>query len=186
MSGTPTSVLRTVLLVGAVCIVLAGLASLVLGLTTLARSSGEVELTVTEQPVAVPTAGLFGGSTMVYAGAQVDQGPRELGCELVDDRGTAQSQTRLDQLSHALGDPLTVDGVTWYPLTEVSLASRPATLSCPAIPGQLAVADGGTFGGDSRMIGAFATGTGLLFFLLGAVGVGVLGLAGRRRRGWSS
>lgn len=175
---------RSVLLAGAVCITIAGLVALVLGLATLARADEQPRLTIADQPVSVPPAGLFGGFLQVYTAAPVERSPRELGCALVDDRGREQPPTRLDQLGHVLGEPVTLDGVTWHPLTEVSLASRAATLSCPGVSSRLAVADGGVFGSDSRTIGAFATGTGVLFVLVGVIGTAVLVPSGGRSRGW--
>lgn len=165
-----TSTLRFVLVLAGVSMVLAGLAGVAVGAVTLWSGSDEVRLDVSTGPeVTVPAAsGVLGGSVMVYTARPAGESPRMLGCELVEADGDVASGTRLGAFDHALDDPVTVDGTTWYPFTQIELGSDPATLRCPGdLLSSAGVSQQSTFGGMTTFIGAFALGSGLLSLVLG-------------------
>lgn len=166
-----SSTLRSLLLIAGVSLLIGGAAALLVG--ALALSSGQqrpalsvVAGTSVELPA---SSGMFGGKVMVYTSGPMDSGPAELGCQLVEADGDIAQSTRMSFLDHALGDPVSVDGVAWYPFTEVELASSAATLECRGNTlARAATSTPSVFGGLTSGIGAFAVGTGVLMLALGA------------------
>lgn len=172
--STFSSRLRFVLFFGGLCMVLGGLVALGIGVGTLSSAGGEADLSVSEgSDVAIPSSrGIFGGSVMVYSSTPVEDAPQRMGCELVEADGDLAQITRMGNVDHLLADPVTVDGATWYPLTEVKTVSQPATLRCPS--GQfssLAVSEASTFGRMSSAVGFFAVASGVLALVVGALAV---------------
>src|SRR5699024_8368289 len=112
-----SSTLKFVLLLAGASLIVGGLASIVVGGVTLAQGTDPVRLTVAEgaQVVIPASSGVLGGSVMVYTAEPATDSPRTLGCELVEEDGDVASGTRIGNFDFALGDPVTVDGATWYP-----------------------------------------------------------------------
>lgn len=165
-----SSTLKFVLLLAGASLVVAGLAAITVGGVTLVRDAQQVRLTEVSGPqVPIPaSSGLFGGSVMVFTEAPSSDSPRESGCELVEADGDVASGTRIGAFDFALEDPVTVDGTTWYPFTQVELGPRPATLGCA--DGTLATAalsEQSTFGRMSTFIGVFALGSGVVALVMG-------------------
>lgn len=72
--------IRSVLAFGAVCLLLSGLLAIVIGAVSLAAGRGEPQLRVSQGgEVAIPEAGLFGGSLMVYMAVRPERVPVSLG-----------------------------------------------------------------------------------------------------------
>lgn len=152
--------------------VIVGLAAMAVGAVTLAQGNDPVRLSVAQGPdVHVPAvSGLWGGSVTVYIRQPASDSPRMLGCELVEADGEQASGTRIGNFDFALGDPVTVDGTTWYPFTEIDLRSAPATLRCSGdVLTSAAVSEQSTFGRSSTFIGYFALGSGAIGLILGVV-----------------
>lgn len=165
-----SSVLRLVLLVAGVSLVIGGVASIVVGGVTLAQGNDPVRLTVTEGPEAAvpPASGLLGGSVMVYTAEPATDSPRRLGCELIEDDGDVASGTRVGNFDFALGDPITVEGTTWHPFTQIELRSEPATLTCPGDTlTPAALSEQSTFGRSTTTVGLVALGAGVLGLVMG-------------------
>lgn len=164
--------LRFILLLAGVSMVVVGLASMAVGAVALAQGNDPVRLTVAQgSGVQVPAvSGLWGGSVTVYTREPVSDSPRMLGCELVEADGDQASGTRIGNFDFALGDPVTVDGTTWYPFTEIDLRSAPTTLRCSGgVLTSAAVSEQSTFGRSSSFIGYFALGSGAIGLILGVV-----------------
>ena len=156
---------RVVLLVAGVSMVVAGLAGIVVGGVALRSSVEPVRLTQVSGPeFTIPAAsGVFGGSVMVYTAEPAGASPRALDCRLVEDDGDVASGTRLGAFDHALADPVTVDGTTWHPFTQVELRSDPATLQCSGDTlTSAALSEQSTFGRLTTLVGVVALGAGLL------------------------
>lgn len=152
--------------------VVGGLASMIVGGLTLARGTDPVRLTVAEgTQVAVPaSSGLLGGSVMVYTAEPATDSPRRLGCELIEDDGDVASGTRVGNFDFALGDPITVEGTTWHPFTQIELRSEPATLTCPGDTlTPAALSEQSTFGRSTTTVGLVALGAGVLGLVMGVV-----------------
>ncbi|WP_338749373.1 hypothetical protein [Janibacter alittae] len=165
-----SSVLKLVLLVAGVSLVVGGVASIIVGGVTLAQGNDPVRLTVSEGPeVVIPSdTGLLGGSVMVYTAEPASDSPRTLGCELIEDDGDVASGTRVGDVDFALGDPVTVEGTTWYPFTQVELQSEPATLTCSGdtLAGA-ALSEQSVFGRSTALVGLVALGAGVLGLAMG-------------------
>lgn len=169
-----TSTLKFVMLVAGVSLVLVGLAAVAVGAVLLTEGNDSVRLTVVEGPeVPIPEEStLLGGSVTVYTPERPTKSPSMLDCELIESDGEPASGTRVGNFTFALSDPVTVDGATWYPLTEIELRSESATLRCPG--GDLstvALSQESTFGRSTTLIGAVAVGAGLLGLVLGSGGL---------------
>lgn len=165
-----SSTMRSVLLLAGVSMLIGGVASILVGVMALSAGQQGPELTVVSGPsVDIPEAsGLFGGTVTVYTSSRMDSGPTTLGCQLVEADGDIAQSTRMSSFTSVLGDQVSVDGVTWYPFTEVDLASSTATLDCPGSTlTSAATSTPSTFGGLSTGVGVFAFGTGLLLLVLG-------------------
>lgn len=169
------------LLIAGVSLLIGGVAAIVAGAAALSSGQQRPALSVVAGPsVDLPASSWRGGKVMVYTSRSMESGPRQSGCQLVEADGDIAQSTRMSSLDHALGEPVTVDGVDWHPFTEVELASSTATLECrgdtltPA-----AVSTPSVFGGLSGGIGVFAVGTGLLLLALGAVALVARRLTGR-------
>lgn len=173
--------IRSVLTFGAVCLLLGGLLAIVIGAVSLVSGRGEPQLRVSQGgEVAIPEAGLFGGSVMAYTGSPAGAGPRQLGCEVITEDGALASSLRMGAFDHALRDPITVDGTTWYPLTEVDLTSSPATLRCPGdVLSPAGVAEPSTFGGLTNLVSWTAFSFGLISISMGAIALVALRLTRR-------
>lgn len=170
---------RTMLLLAGVSMLIGALATVVVAAIALRSGLADPKVTVWSGPrVEVPQARLFGGSVTVYTAERSGDSPHELGCRLVDADGAVAQSTRLSGFTHALGDPITVDGATWYPFTEVDLGTSRATLECPGttVLRPAAVSAPSTFGGSATMIGTFAAGSAVLL-----LGGGTLALVAARR-----
>lgn len=108
----------------------------------------------------------------VYTETPSPDSPFRLGCELVRADGELARSTRIDDFTHALADPVTVDGTTWYPFTEIAVLSEPATMRCPGADlASVALSQESTFGGATTAIGVVALGSGLLALVLGTGGL---------------
>ncbi|WP_162802782.1 hypothetical protein [Ornithinimicrobium avium] len=171
---TPTR--RTVLRLGAVCMIVAGVLLLGVGAWAALSARDAPELTVSDGPeVVLPEAGVLGGSVTVYVDGPVEDGPSQLGCEVLRADGDVAQGTRMDAFTHALADPVTVEGATWHPLTEVDLFPAPATLSCPdELLSPAALSAPSTFGGDSLLVAGAALGFAPVGIVIGAVALLVL------------
>lgn len=79
------------------------------------------------------------------------------------------SGTRIDSITAALTDPVTVDGTTWHPLAEIEMLPESATLRCPGDAlASAALSHETTFGRSTTFIGLFALGFGLVALVLGS------------------
>lgn len=167
-----TSRLTFVLLFGGISMVVGGLAAMAIGAVTLVSAPDEVRLEVSSGPeLVIPEeSGFLGGSVMVYTASPAEDSPTFLGCELVEADGDVASATKLGGLDYALGEPVTVDGTTWHPFTEIDLMPRPATLRCPGdVLAPAAISQQSTFGGSTTLIGSFALGAGLFALVMGVL-----------------
>lgn len=166
-----SSLLRVVMLVAGVSMVAVGVASVILGGVTLAETREPVELTVVEgSTVPIPeNSSFWGGSVMVYTAAPAEESPNMLGCELVEADGDVASATRIGDFDRVLGEPVMVDGTTWYPFTEIEVRSEEATLSCSGDTlSSTAVSEQTTFGRSATFIGLIALGAGVAGLVLGS------------------
>lgn len=164
--------LKFVLVLSGVSMVVAGLAMLAAGAVFLVEGSQPVELTrVTGPEVPIPAQSTFlGGSVTVYTEAPTSKSPYMLGCDLVQADGELASGTAIGGLAYALGDPVTVDGTTWYPFTEIDVLPEPATLRCAEGDlASVALSQETTFGRTTTFIGVFGLGMGLVAVVLGAL-----------------
>lgn len=167
LSPSPRAVLR----LGAISLIVAGVLSLLVGAWALTSALGEPELAPSQgEDVAIPAAGTWGGSVTVYVDRPVEDGPGRLGCEVVEADGDIASGTRMEAFTFALADSVHVHGVTWHPLTEIDLASQPATLRCDGdLLSTAAVSAPSTFGGLSLLVAVAALGFAPVALVLGVV-----------------
>jgi len=167
----------TVLLLGSCCALIAGVLALAAGAWMLVEARSAPELTVAGgQVVTIPQGGLLRDSVPVYADVDVAGLDTDPGCRLT---GQAAGDTlRIDDLFFATGEEVTVEGRTWYPLVEVSLADDGPGMECPGLPDSATVAVGEprTFGSSIGFVTPSVLVAGPLFILLGLGGavVGVL------------
>lgn len=169
----------TVLLLGGCSALIAGVLALAAGAWMLVEIRSAPELTVAGgQVVTIPQGGFLRDSVPVYADADVDVADLDTdpGCRLT---GQAAGDTlRIDDLFFATGEDVTVEGRTWYPLVEVSLADDRPGMECPGLPDSATVAVGEprTFDSSIGFVTPSVLVAGPLFILLGLGGalVGVL------------
>ena len=163
--------LHLVLLVAGVSLVLVGLASTVAGGLFLKEGNSAVRLSAASGPdVPIPAKStVLGGSVTVYTPERATDSPVMLGCELVEADGDVASGNRIGGFDFALGDPVTVDGATWYPFAQIEVLPEPSTLRCSeADLTTLALSQESTFGRSTLAFGAIALGFGLFAIVLGA------------------
>ena len=168
--------IRIVLAIGAVCMILGGAVAIIIAAATLVSGRQEPQLIVSQgNEVAIPEAGLFGGSVMVYTGSPAGGNPHQLGCDLIEEDGDRAQLTRMSSFDHALKDPIAFDGTTWYPFTEVDLQSSPATLQCPGEGLSTAgVSQPSLFGGAANLVTWSAFSSGLISICVGTLALIVL------------
>lgn len=174
MTRSTSTLTFVVMLVAGMSLVLAGLAAVTVGGVLLEEGNDPVRLTVVSGPeVPIPAQStLLGGSVTVYTPERPTDSPAMLGCELIEHDGERASGTRIGDFDFALGAPVTLDGTTWYPFTQIEVLPQPATLHCPGDDlASAALSRESTFGRSTTVIGVVALVSGLMGLVLGAGGL---------------
>lgn len=178
--ASTSPVQRTVMFAGAVCMLIASVLSLGVGVLAVSVTRTTPGLSVTEgNEVKVPKKGLMGGSITVYVSSPEPPQSRAVGCALSG--GDSNLRTNpVSDLKARMSGPRSVDGTTWYPFVEIDLGRGPTAFACEGVSGPFAVTESSALN-DAGLITAGAFGAAGLMAIAGTVGVVLL----RPRRGTS-
>ncbi len=171
--------IRLVLLYGGCCVLIAGLIGMAAGAWMLTSTLSTPDLEVADGRTAtLPKGGFLRDTVPVYADEPTTASSwMETSCRLVG----ADSLTAVDDTFFALGDEVTVDGRTWYPLVEVSLDDDRHRLRCSGLPdsASLAVGEPRAFSSWTTPVAPGIIAFGGFMVLFGAAAVGVAAALGR-------